>query len=79
MRKSIKVHLKKKRRGRPATGKDPLISARVPQGLIDEIEEWSKQHGATRSEAIRRLIEAGLRDNDAEGARSMIERALKAK
>jgi Arc/MetJ-type ribon-helix-helix transcriptional regulator len=78
MRKSIKVH-PKKRRGRPATGKDPLISARVPQSLIDEIEEWSKRHGATRSEAIRRLIEAGLNDDDdnADGARSMIERALK--
>jgi metal-responsive CopG/Arc/MetJ family transcriptional regulator len=41
-----------------------------PQGLIDEIEEWSKRNGATRSEAeaIRRLIEAGLSDNNTDGS-----------
>lgn len=59
MRKSIKVHLKK-RRGRPATGKDPLVSARLPQELIEQIEAWAADNTASRSEAIRQLVEIGL-------------------
>jgi Ribbon-helix-helix protein, copG family len=60
MAKPIKVHLKK-RRGRPATGKDPLVSARLPQQLIDQVEDWAASHDASRSEAIRRLVEFGLK------------------
>jgi Arc/MetJ-type ribon-helix-helix transcriptional regulator len=59
MAKSIKVH-PKKRRGRPATGKDPLVSARLPQTLIDQVEHWAASGEASRSEAIRRLVELGL-------------------
>ena len=59
MVKSIKVH-QKKRRGRPATGKDPLVSARLPQELIDQVEDWATTNEASRSEAIRRLVEIGL-------------------
>ena len=59
MAKSIKVHPKK--RGRPATGKDPLVSARLPSAMIDQIEQWAHRHDATRSETIRRLIERGLK------------------
>jgi hypothetical protein len=60
MAKSIKVH-PKKRRGRPATGKDPLVSARLPQPLIDQVEQWSASNSVTRSEAVRRLVELGLK------------------
>ena len=60
MTKSIKVH-PKKRRGRPATGKDPLVSARLPQSVIDQVEEWAAANEASRSEAIRRLVEIGLK------------------
>jgi Arc/MetJ-type ribon-helix-helix transcriptional regulator len=59
MAKLIKVH-PKKRRGRPATGKDPLVSARLPQTLIDQVEHWAASNEASRSEAIRRLVELGL-------------------
>jgi hypothetical protein len=59
MKKSIKVH--PKRRGRPATGKDPLISARVPAEVVTSIEAWGAAKGLTRSEAIRRLVELGLK------------------
>jgi Arc/MetJ-type ribon-helix-helix transcriptional regulator len=59
MVKSIKVH-PKKRRGRPATGKDPLVSARLPPPLVAEVEAWATANDATRSEAIRRLVELGL-------------------
>ena len=60
MAKSNKVHPKKKR-GRPATGKDPLVSARLPQPLIDQVKEWSASNSVSRSEAIRRLVEIGLK------------------
>jgi type IV secretory pathway ATPase VirB11/archaellum biosynthesis ATPase len=60
MVKSIKVHLKK-RRGRPATGKNPLVSARLPQSLIDQVKGWAAKNKASRSEAIRRLVELGLK------------------
>ena len=60
MAKSIKVH-PKKRRGRPATGKDPLVSARLPQELIEQVEAWAAANSASRSEAIRRLVELGLK------------------
>ena len=59
MARSIKVH-PKKRMGRPATGKNPLLSARVPKELIDRVEKWAKLHAISRSEAVRRLIERGL-------------------
>jgi Ribbon-helix-helix protein, copG family len=60
MKKSIKVH-PKKRRGRPATGKDPLVSARLPQPLVDQVGHWAASNEASRSEAIRRLVELGLK------------------
>jgi Ribbon-helix-helix protein, copG family len=58
-RKSIKIIPKK--RGRPATGKDPLIAARLPLKMIAALDRWAKANSATRSEAIRRLIERGLK------------------
>jgi len=60
MAKSIKVQPKK--RGRPATGKDPLIGARFPPPLIEAIDAWgaASEQPMTRSEAIRRLVEMGL-------------------
>ena len=52
-----------KRRGRPATGKDPLISLRMPKDRIAEVERWaaSQEDPPGRSEAIRRLVELGLK------------------
>jgi Ribbon-helix-helix protein, copG family len=58
MRKSIKVPPKK--RGRPATGRDPFLTARVPQDVIDAIEAWAAASEISRSEAVRRLLELGL-------------------
>jgi hypothetical protein len=64
MRKSIKVHQKKKI-GRPATGRDPAVTIRLPVPLLDEIEGWSKaqEDQPARSPAIRRLVEMGLKAN----------------
>jgi hypothetical protein len=54
MDESIKVHQKK--RGRPATGRDPLISARIPQEAIDALEALAAREGETRSTIVRRAI-----------------------
>ena len=59
MKKSIKV-TPKKRRGRPATGRDPHVTSRMPATLIAEVEAWATANETGRSEAIRRLIEIGL-------------------
>jgi hypothetical protein len=62
MAKSNRV-IPKKRRGRPATGKDPLTALRLPPELTRAIEAWAAQQDdePNRSEAIRRLVEIGLK------------------
>jgi hypothetical protein len=60
MPKPIKV-TPKKTRGRPATGKDPHVTARMPNDLIVQVEAWATANDASRSEAIRRLVELGLK------------------
>jgi hypothetical protein len=61
MAKSIKDIPKK--RGRPATGKDPMIGARFPPALTDAVDVWAAKvdGGISRAEAIRRLVELGLK------------------
>jgi hypothetical protein len=59
MAKSISV--KRKKVGRPATGTEPLYGVRMTDGLMKQVMDWGKAQGATRSEAIRRLIELGLK------------------
>lgn len=54
-----------KKRGRPATGKDPLLTVRAPPELIAAIDAWADKAGLARSEAVRRLIEAGLAQSKA--------------
>jgi hypothetical protein len=52
----------RKKRGRPATGQDPLVALRLPPDLIEAIDRWGKQNGKpSRSEAMRSLIEASLK------------------
>jgi hypothetical protein len=58
MAKSISVKLKKA--GRPATGTEPLYGVRITDALMTQIMNWASANGATRSEAIRRLVELGL-------------------
>lgn len=62
MKKSITVLPKKRGRGRPPSGgRDPLVTIRMPQELIDEADAWADANGTGRSEAIRRLVEIGLK------------------
>ena len=54
MAKAIAVVPKK--RGGPATGRDPHITVRLPQEMIDGLELWAGKNNVSRSEAVRDLI-----------------------
>jgi Arc/MetJ-type ribon-helix-helix transcriptional regulator len=41
-------------------GCDAVSAVKLPQQLTAEIDAWAEAHDATRSDAIRRLIEIGL-------------------
>jgi hypothetical protein len=60
MRKAIAA--KPKKRGRPATGRYPMIGLRASPELRGLIEQWASREADTPSlsEAIRRLVELGL-------------------
>ena len=61
MNKSISAKPKKRGRGRPATGRDPMYGARLSDELVGQIDAWAKVEKLSRSEAIRRLVELGLK------------------
>jgi hypothetical protein len=51
-----------KKRGRPATGRDPQIVVRLPKRFAEAIDTWASGYeGLGRSAAIRSLIAIGLR------------------
>ena len=64
MAKSIGV-ITKKKRGRPVTtGKGTLIGVRLLDALLSTLDSWIARQGEpdlSRPEAIRRLIELGLK------------------
>ena len=59
MAKSISV--KQKKRGRPATGVRPIIGLRLSDSDIARVDRWAAEHEVSRSEAVRLLIERGLK------------------
>jgi hypothetical protein len=61
MKKSIPVN--KKSRGRPKKqgGVDPVSAVRLSATLTKQVDAWGEDHEANRSEAIRRLVELGLK------------------
>jgi hypothetical protein len=48
-------------RGRPPTGVDPLVGVRFPRETITQIDTWAKVNATSRSDAVRRLVDAALR------------------
>jgi hypothetical protein len=55
------IRARPKKRGRPATGRDPVSAIRLSPELIATIDKWAARNDASsRSEAIRRLVEIGL-------------------
>jgi hypothetical protein len=56
------IHVTHKKRGRPATGHDPVLTVRLSPTTRIAVENWATQQKdkPSRSEAIRRLIESAL-------------------
>jgi hypothetical protein len=61
MKKSIAVAPKKKRGRPPSGGRDPGVHIRLPESMLATIDARSAEEGTNRSEAIRRLVELGLK------------------
>jgi hypothetical protein len=63
MARSISDIKKSTRRGRPPKpgGTDPGIFTRLPPKTLKALDDHAAEKGITRSEAVRRLIEAGLK------------------
>lgn len=53
----------RKKRGRPATGQDPVTAIRLSPELRNNVDAWAAKQTdkPNRSEAIRRLVELGLK------------------
>lgn len=49
-----------KRRGRPATGKRPLVVLRMEPAAIERVDAFAERNEINRSEAVRRLVDIGL-------------------
>jgi hypothetical protein len=59
-----KTVIPQKRRGPPATGKGEPVVVRMHPPMLAGLDEWiaaQKQPFPTRPEAVRRLVELGLR------------------
>lgn len=54
MNSSIKDNPKK--RGRPATGKAPMVGVRFHPIEIARIDRWAEQNGVKRATAIRQIV-----------------------
>jgi hypothetical protein len=61
MAKSIKVRPKpKKKVGRPATGRDPTITVRLPPEMIEQIEQEANLQNTGRSQVVREALQKVL-------------------
>ena len=61
--KSSTKNVVRKRPGRPATGQDPVTAIRLSKELRETVDKWAAKQDDEpgRSEAIRRLVEIGLK------------------
>jgi hypothetical protein len=46
---------------RRRTGVDPVSAVKMPEGLTAAVDQWAEAHRLTRSDAICKLIELGLK------------------
>ena len=60
MKSTTKKGIAKKKRGRPATGRDPVITMRLAPNLTARLDAWAANKGISRSDAIRDMIEVRL-------------------
>ena len=63
MKKSISVNKNPVGRPKKKGGSYPVSAVRLPPGIGDAVDKWAVQQedAPGRSEAIRRLVELGLR------------------
>jgi DNA-binding transcriptional regulator YiaG len=59
MKSSIKNVIRKKR-GRPATGSDPIISMRMPVAIRRKVSEWAQKQDLSLSKAVIALLQKAL-------------------
>jgi hypothetical protein len=53
---------KKRKRGRPATGKNPMIAIRWPPILLDGVDQYAIEYSlGTRGAALKHIVERLLR------------------
>ena len=57
----MSIAVEPKKRGRPATGRDPLVGFRAPPELLALLDSYAEREGLKRSEAIRGLVEQALK------------------
>jgi hypothetical protein len=58
------VYSKKRKTGRPATGHDPAVTARIPAELLAKLEKWARTNHCSRSAAVAVMIERGLKQEE---------------
>jgi Ribbon-helix-helix protein, copG family len=59
---SESISVKRKRASRPSKGTEPFYGVRMTNDLMGRIQKWAAENSAaSRSEAIRRLVELGLK------------------
>jgi hypothetical protein len=55
------ISVKRKKRGRPATGTDPLVGIRLTSEMKAALDEIALEQRTTRSSVMRQLIEHALK------------------
>jgi hypothetical protein len=50
----------------PGRQPDPISAVQLPANLTAAIDVWAEEHQTSRSEAIRRLVEIGLKADGAD-------------
>jgi len=57
------ISVTRKKRGRPATGQDPVRTVRLPDDIIEAVDEAASREDPplSRSEMIRRILSEWLR------------------
>jgi hypothetical protein len=53
---------------RPVVDRNPVSAVRLPADLTADVDAWALAHSVNRSEAIRRLVERGLKQEATDSA-----------
>ena len=67
----MSITVPQKKRGRPATGEAVRVACRMDGDLLEAVRRVAQKRNVTLSDAIRGLVEAGLRLEDPEVAQAL--------